>query len=384
MVICNDKQRCTGCSACLSVCPRSAIRIVEDSHGFYRPTIDESKCVECGLCQATCPANGSTSNDLKMGPRRVLAYQASDAERAKSSSGAAFWTLATYVLKNGGVVYGACFDGDFRVVHRRCASVDDAQACRGSKYSQSFVGSSFMKAYNDLKQGLDVLYSGTPCQVAGLRSFLSKKSYSGQLITCDLICHGTPSNRLFREYIAFLEEKTGKKVVGYFHRPKDRGWGVNLEKAVMDDGTVLYDTIESNIWRTLFYCNDGLNASCYSCQYTDMNRVSDFTVADFVGVNKVRMDLNDDKGLSVVMVNSDLAERIVADGVFEPGSNDISLDEVLPGNPMLERPSLPNGNVEDFWAAYERKGLEGAARFVGAYGFVKSLKTHVKRLINRN
>ena len=116
MVICNDKQRCTGCSACLSVCPRSAIRIVEDSHGFYRPTIDESKCVECGLCQATCPANGSTSNDLKMGPRRVLAYQASDAERAKSSSGAAFWTLATYVLDNGGIVYGACFDVLFRGV----------------------------------------------------------------------------------------------------------------------------------------------------------------------------------------------------------------------------------------------------------------------------
>lgn len=126
MDICNDKQRCTGCSACLSVCPRSAIRVVEDSHGFYRPTIDDSKCVECGLCQAACPANGSTSDDLKMGSRRVLAYQASDAEREKSSSGAAFWTLAIYVLKNGGVVYGACFDGDFRVVHRRCASVDDA------------------------------------------------------------------------------------------------------------------------------------------------------------------------------------------------------------------------------------------------------------------
>ena len=143
--ICNDSQRCTGCSACLSVCPRSAIQIVEDSHGFYRPRIDESKCVECGLCQMVCPANGLTSNDLKMSPRRVLAYQADDAERAKSSSGAAFWTLATYALNNGGVIYGACFDEVFRVVQRRCTSVEDAQDCRGSKYSQRFVGPSLLK-----------------------------------------------------------------------------------------------------------------------------------------------------------------------------------------------------------------------------------------------
>lgn len=384
MVICNDKQRCTGCSACLSACSRSAIRIVEDSHGFYRPTIDESKCVECGLCQATCPANGSTSNDLKMGPRRVLAYQASDAERAKSSSGAAFWTLATYVLDNGGIVYGACFDEDFRVVQRRCSSVDDAQACRGSKYSQGFVGSSFTEAYNDLKQGIDVLYSGTPCQVAGLRSYLSNKNFSGRLITVDLICHGTPSNRLFREYIAFLEERSGKRVIEYSHRPKDRGWGVHVEKALLDDGTALYDTIASNTWRDVFYSNNALNSSCYNCAYADVSRVSDFTLADFLGIDRVRDGLNDHKGLSVVMVNSELADHVVAAGIFDPGAIDISLDEVLPGNPMLERPSSPQGNVEAFWMAYEQEGFEGAARFVGAYGFVKSLKTFVKRLINRN
>lgn len=383
MIICTDKTHCTGCSACRSVCPRSAIQIVEDSRGFYRPRIDESKCIDCGLCQTACPANGSTGDDMKASSRRVLAYRASDAERAKSSSGAAFWTLAAYVLGNGGVVYGACFDEDFRVVQRRCASVDEAQACRGSKYSQSFVGSSFTDAYKDLKQGLDVLYSGTPCQIAGLRSFLSKKGYSGQLITCDLTCHGTPSNRLFRDYIAFLEEKSGKKVVEYFHRPKDRGWGVNLEKAVMDDGTVLYDTIESNIWRTLFYCNDGLNASCYSCRYTDVKRVSDFTIADFVGVNKVRKDLNDDKGLSVIMVNSELAERIISKSVFEPGSTDISLDDVLPGNIMLTKPSMPQGDIEGFWRAYERGGIEGVAKFEGAYGFVRSVKTFAKRLLGK-
>lgn len=220
MIICTDEIHCTGCSACQSVCPRSAIQIAEDSHGFYRPMIDESNCIECGLCQATCPANGTTSGDMKMVCRRVLAYQASDAERVKSSSGAAFWTLATYVLHNGGVVYGACFDEDFRVVQRRCASVDDAQDCRGSKYSQGFVGSSYVEAYNDLKQGLDVLYSGTPCQIAGLRSFLSKKNYSGQLVACDLICHGTPSNRMFRDYISFLEKKPVRRSSNIYIAPR--------------------------------------------------------------------------------------------------------------------------------------------------------------------
>ena len=224
-------------------------------------------------------------------------------------------------------------------------------------------------------------YSLSDCGSAG---FLSKKSYSGQLVTCDLICHGTPSNRLFREYIAFLERKSGKKVVGYCHRPKGGGWGVHVEKAVMEDGSTLYDTIESNIWRTLFYSNDALNNCCYKCLYTSVDRVADFTIADFIGVNRCRRELNDDKGLSVLMVNSELAENIVGQGVFEPGAVEITIDEVTPGNPMLQRPSVPQDDVGAFWRAYEKRGFEGAARYVGAYGFVKTAKTLVKRLMGRD
>lgn len=384
MEICDDPQLCCGCSACWSVCPHSAIVMREDARGFYRPQVDESKCVGCGLCKDVCPANSETAQGLKSIPLKIFAYKNSDEERARSSSGAAFWALAQYMLDGGGIVYGACFDGDFRVVHRRCATEGEAQACRGSKYSQSFSGAAFGKAYEDLRQGRGVLYTGTPCQIAGLRSFLAKRSYSGQLVTCDLICHGTPSNRLFREYIAFLERKSGKRVAGYCHRPKDRGWGVNIEKAVMDDGSVLYDTIESNIWRTLFYSNDALNNCCYECLYTTVERVSDFTIADFVGANRYRRELNDDKGLSVVMANSELAEGIVAQGVFNPGATDISIDEVIPGNPMLQRPSVPQSDVEGFWRAHDRRGFEGAARYVGAYGLVKSVKTLAKRLMGRN
>ena len=383
MDICKDKWMCTGCSACRSVCPRSAIGMTEDSRGFYRPRVDESKCVECGLCRAVCPANGITASSLKRKPRRVIAYQNSDEERARSSSGAAFWALAQYVLDNNGAVYGACFDEEFRVMHKRCVTLDEAQACRGSKYSQSLTGSTFGEAFKDLEQGMVVLYVGTPCQVAGLRSFLSKKEYGGQLITCDLICHGTPSNRMFRDYIAFLEKKSGKKVIGYFHRPKDRGWGIHVEKATTEDGTALYGTVESDTWRDVFYSNDGLNSCCYMCQYTDVNRVADFTLADFLGVDRFRKELNDGRGLSVVMVNSELAEDIVAEGVFKPGSTEITIDEVIPGNPMLERPSAPQGDVERFWRAYERGGFEGAARSIGAYGLVKSIKTLAKRLIKR-
>lgn len=339
--------------------------------------------MQCGLCEATCPANGGMAEELKRGPLEVLAYKGTDQERAKSSSGAAFWTLAQYALSGGGVVYGACFDDEFRVVQRRCVTEGEAQACRGSKYSQGFTGTTYGEVYEDLRQGRCVLYTGTPCQIAGLRSFLSKKSYSGQLVTCDLICHGTPSNRLFREYIAFLERKSGKKVIGYCHRPKDRGWGVNVEKAALEDGSTLYDTIASNIWRTLFYSNDALNNCCYKCLYTTVARVSDFTIADFVGANRYRRELNDDKGLSVIMVNSELAEGIVAQGVFESGATVISIDEVIPGNPMLQRPSVPQGDVEDFWRAHEKHGFEGVARYVGAYGFVKTVKTLVKRLTRR-
>ena len=159
---------------------------------------------------------------------------------------------------------------------------------------------------------------------------------------------------------------------------------MNIEKAVMEDGSVLYDTIESNIWRTLFYSNDALNNCCYECLYTTVDRVSDFTIADFVGVNRYRRELNDDKGLSVVMINSELAEDIVAKGVFEPGATAISIDEVIPGNLMLQRSSVPQDDVEGFWQAHDRRGFEAAARYVGAYGLVKSAKTLVKRLMGRN
>lgn len=383
MDICNDDQLCTGCSACFSICPQSAISMDEDGRGFYRPQIDESKCVDCGLCQAVCPSNGDTSANLKQSCRRVMAYKNSDDDRRTSASGAAFWTLACYALEKGGVVYGAAFNAHFRVVHVRSACVAEAFSCKGSKYSQSFVGTSFAEAYEDLDEGRLVLYTGTPCQIAGLRSFLSKKSYPGQLITCDLICHGTPSNRLFREYISFLEKKSGKKVVRYYHRPKDKGWGIHDEKAVMDDGSLLYGTIESNTWRDVFYSNNALNSCCYKCLYTDVNRVADFTLADFVGVKRIRNELNDNKGLSVVMLNNAVAEDVVSKGVFEPGSTDITLDEVIPGNPMLQRSSVPQDDVECFWRAAERKGFEGAARYVGAYGFVKTIKTLVKRILKR-
>lgn len=384
MDICRDGDLCTGCSACSAVCPHSAITMAEDVRGFYRPQVDESKCIECGLCQNVCPANHDGAKELRRKGARVLAYQNSDDERALSSSGAAFWALAQYALDRGGVVYGACFDDSFRVVHSRCTTVDEAQGCRGSKYSQSFIGAVLERVYDDLRHGLFVLYSGTPCQVTGLRSFLAKRRYSGELITCDLICHGVPSNRLFREYIAFLESKTGKRVVRYAHRPKDRGWGVHVEKAEMDDGSILYGEVESNVWREVFYSNDALNPCCFKCPYTDIARISDFTLADFLGVDGVRAELNDGKGLSVVMVNSPDAEKMVSEGIFRPGSVEITIDEVIPGNPMLHRPSTPQHDVGAFWRAYNRGGFEGAARYVGAYGLKKKVKVAVKRLLRRD
>ncbi len=204
--------------------------------------------------------------------------------------------------------------------------------------------------------------------------FSFKKSYSGQLVTCDLICHGTPSNRLFREYIAFLERKKRQEGGRLLPSPEGRGWGVHVEKAVMEDGSTLYDTIESNIWRTLFYSNDALNNCCYKCLYTSVDRVADFTIADFIGVNRCRRELNDDKGLSVLMVNSELAENIVGQGVFEPGAVEITIDEVTPGNPMLQRPSVPQDDVGAFWRAYEKRGFEGAARYVGGLRVCQNCK----------
>lgn len=382
MEIC-DFDACTGCSACKAVCAHGAITMQPDDKGFERPRIDGSICTECGLCVRVCPNNAEDAA-LKTPCKKAYAYRNTDEECARSSSGAAFPALAEYVLANHGVVYGACFDEDFRVVHKRCATREAVQACRGSKYSQSAKGDTFERAIRDLKAGRVVLYTGTPCEIAGLKAYLGTKRYQGELITCDIICHGVPSNAMFRDFVSFIERKAGSKLISYEHRPKDRGWGVHVEKARFENGKSKYDTVVSNTWREVFYSNDGLRSSCYRCLYTSTNRPGDFTIADFHGIQGLHPEFFRKAGVSAVMANTDRALAIVQEGVFDRALLEVEVSDVVAGNPMLARPSEPRGDVQGFWQAYFSGGYAAVAKFVGAYGPLKYVKFIAKKCLRKN
>lgn len=298
--ICN-KLKCTGCTSCASICPKNAIHMQENSEGFLYPVIDEGLCVDCDLCRKVCPANGfafthPTEPDC-------YAVMASDKMRRGSSSGAFFPVLALHVLEQGGHVCGAAFDENMVLRHRIVSRMEDLDCLRGSKYLQSSLGDTFRQVKVLLEKGDLVLFTGTPCQIAGLTSFL-KKDWDN-LITADLICHGVPSQKVFDNYLA--SEFPGEKVLHTEFRDKRDGWGngyLTTTRATVSERS-LKDSNDSFL--QAFFANVSLRECCYGCSYACMPRTGDFTMADFWGVPK---EMDDRKGTSLIFLNSPKAAQI--------------------------------------------------------------------------
>ena len=224
--ISNIEYDCTGCEACVQICKKDAIKMQQKSDGFMYPVIDNEKCVDCGQCVKTCPAN-TEINNLNT-PIPYLAYNLNIEDRLDSSSGGIFSVIAKYILQQEGIVYGAAYDESLTVHHISIGSISDLQKLRGSKYVQSVIGKSFIQCKQNLLEGKFVYFTGTPCQIAGLKSYL-KHDYKN-LITSDLICHGVPSGHLFKEYISTLEYKHNIKIHNYKFRSKKRyGQGYDIE-----------------------------------------------------------------------------------------------------------------------------------------------------------
>ena len=289
---------CTGCRTCELLCPTKSISMKSDSEGFLAPSINQVTCVDCGICQKCCPQN----RDVKsLTPSSVYAfrYKVED-ELYKSASGGAFVSIARYFIGNGGVVYGAAYvDADLHVAHIRVSNTDSLSQLQSSKYVQSNTLQTFMDVKKDLLAGFKVLYSGTPCQIAGLKVFL-KKDFD-KLLTVDLICHGVPSPLLFEKYIQWLSNKISK-VEAYNFRDKSRGWGLsfkaNSKKKVFKNKGVLdpyyFHFLEGNTYREC----------CYECRYCRKERVGDITIGDYWGIEKEHPDFFSAKGVSCVLVNT--------------------------------------------------------------------------------
>lgn len=237
MIRIKDPKECCGCTACASICSHNAISMEPDALGFLYPKINESLCVECGLCEKVCQFNDNYDRSLNLPQPTAYAARHKDiGEVMKSRSGAAFVAISDYILEQGGIVYGAGYKDHFRVAHKRATTKEERDEFRGSKYVQSDLSGVFRQVKEDLKNGLTVLFSGTPCQTAGLNSYIGKKLRKN-LILLDIVCHGVPGPYIWRDYLAYLEKKHNSKIIYVNFRDKEKyGWKAHKETFKYENG----------------------------------------------------------------------------------------------------------------------------------------------------
>ena len=305
-----NKNQCCGCTACRNICPKNAITMAEDGCGFFYPQINQSLCVDCGLCKSVCAfQNGINITQKSDYPLFYAVKNKDEAIRKTSSSGGVFATLSEYVLKNDGVVYGAAFNNAMNVVHMRADNIADCKKFRSSKYVQSRLLNTFRSVRNDLENGLTVLFSGTGCQIVGLKAFL-KKDYE-KLFLADIICHGVPSPKIFNDYKKFAEGKANSKI-NYINFRAKKIYGETQDINVkFENGKSYCEFPDVDYFKQLFSKNLILRPSCFECKYTNTTRCSDITLGDFWGISKSLPNFDDKKGVSLVIINSQKGKKIM-------------------------------------------------------------------------
>lgn len=291
-----EKNKCCGCSACEVSCPKHCIEMKQDEEGFLYPQIDKHLCINCGKCRSVCPV--LTKNDLRNNPDCYIAFSNNKNIRKKSSSGGLFTELAKEEIEKGGVVYGAGFNALFEVVHKSAICKEELELLRGSKYVQSQMNRTYEEVKNNIEQGRPVYFSGTPCQVAGLYSYLGGRPE--KLITQDFICHGVPSPLVWKKY---LETYDGVKSAEF--RSKKYGWHY-FSMHIQTDRKCYYGRLDEDFYLKLFLDNTILRPICYNCSFKECGSKADITLADCWTSNQITDKVLDkDEGLSLVISNTE-------------------------------------------------------------------------------
>lgn len=302
MITIHDKSLCCGCAACAQTCPKQCINMIQDDEGFLYPTVNKNTCIDCGLCEKVCHELHPYDEQA---PLKVLAAINRDENvRMHSSSGGIFHLLAEKTISAGGVVFGARFDEDWQVVMDYAESMEGVRAFMGSKYIQARTEKAYKDAKRFLAESRQVLFSGTPCQIAGLKHFLRKEH--DNLLAVDFICHGTPSPKIWNLY---LEEilRNGKHLSDVKFRDKTKGWknfGFKLTYNKEDDTVSLLSSFRENPYMKSFLRDIILRPSCYACKAKAGRSHSDVTIADFWGIQSIYPEMDDDKGTGLVFANT--------------------------------------------------------------------------------
>lgn len=332
-----DYEKCTGCGACVQRCPKQCISWTEREFGFRYPQIDKDACVNCGQCEKVCPIDKAL--EVSAEQKAYAAVHKDDEVLAKSTSGGAFTAIADAVFAQDGIVYGAAMLDGMQVKHIRTSGKDDFEGLRSSKYLQSDTGTTYQMVEQDLKQGKTVLYSGTPCQIDGLKNFLGK-DYEN-LYTVDIVCHGVGSQAYFDKYMDYARERYGKIKALRFRSKEYAGWSCCGVVVVVDSSDCLkkipYRDFD-NYYYSYFLSGDIYRKSCYSCKYANTNRVGDFTLGDYWGVEALNLPLQTENGCSLLLVNNRHAMQLL-DEIESLDRVETTVEQAAHCNKQLNAPS---------------------------------------------
>ena len=371
------KEDCCGCTACMSVCPTQAITMVADEEGFAYPNIDQGLCIDCRLCVKVCPLVGDRAPSNCEQPTVYAAKHNDDRIRFNSSSGGMYTAISDYILNLDGIVYGAGFDDNFAVRHQRAETAGERDKFRGSKYVQSDLQGAFWEIKKELLGRRVVLFTGTPCQNAGLRSFLGEDFVN--LYLCDIVCHGTPRPVVWKSYVEFCERKRKSKMKEYYFRFKGNGWHSHTEKAVYINGREDSTSPLSQSYKNLFHAHLPLRPACHDCKFCNFFRPSDITIADFWGIDKNMPEFDDNLGVSLVLINSPKGSKL-----FREISSDLDYRESNTKDcmqPNLHQPTGPSQHRDEFWHDYRNRDFGYVLKKYGGYGSCAQLRKRAVKLL---
>lgn len=383
-------EKCCGCGGCAEICPVGAIKLLPDDEGFAYPQINKELCIECGRCKQVCPYDGELQGEK---PLKTYAFiNRNSAELLSSSSGGAFIAFANAVLRDGGFVCGCIFDENLRAVHILSSDVETVKKMQGSKYVQSDLCGVYAEIQKKLEAGNEVLFSGTPCQVHGLKKYLGREY--PELYTLDLICHGVPSPRLLADFVA-SEESSGKKITDLKFRDKKRnGWCSQGSITYLKNGKSKTKTISpyNNSYYYYYLRNAVSRHCCYTCGYSSTSRVGDITIGDYWNIADILTELNTDGGVSTVLVNTEKGSRLIEKSAAEVQLFETELEAAVAGNGNLSAPCERPQSRAELYAAINERGYTAVAAEKCHYSRVipfikkhipKGLKRQVKKILKR-
>ncbi|WP_443689684.1 Coenzyme F420 hydrogenase/dehydrogenase, beta subunit C-terminal domain [Phascolarctobacterium faecium] len=342
MIQINNKENCCGCRACTEICFYHAINMEIDEEGFYYPKVDSTKCIDCGLCDSVCPImNGGLKKLDKNFPEGYVCWAKDKILRFNSTSGGIFGVLATLVINNNGVVYGAAFDEKMKLRVVKASNIEELQPILKSKYLQCNNEMAFKNIKKDLQEGKNVLYMSSPCNVKALKNYLRKKY--DNLLTMDFICHGVPSQLLFDLNKSYLERKYNGVMLSYDFRdklskkpspPKNRITFLRDKNTIEVSGLYLQD-----VFHCLFETFNILRPSCYVCRFAKPQRESDITVGDFHNINRYMPNINRFDGVSMMLVNTDLGNKFINATRNELFLKEFEVNLLISENECLAKPT---------------------------------------------